>query len=146
MNDTEKLALLLLTRREHAAHELTQKLQKKGHGYALSLAAVRTCQELGYQSDVRFAENLYRTRVRQGYGPQRIQQELHAAKLDVDLIQEVLAVEQYDWVERAREVWRKKYSNTHAELQVEIQKQKQFLLYRGFSMDTIITMLRENEP
>ncbi len=145
MNDTEKLALLLLTRREHAAHELTQKLQKKGHDFATSLAAVRKCQDLGYQSDLRFAENVYRTRVRRGYGPQRIQQELCAAKLDADLIQEVLATEPVDWVERAREVWRKKYSDILVDSRVERQKQQQFLLYRGFSMDTIITMLRENE-
>jgi len=145
MNDTEKLAVLLLTRREHGAHELIQKLQKKGHNHADSVAAVRACQSLGYQSDARFVENVYRTRVRQGYGPQRIQQELYAAQLDTDLIQDVLAASQDDWVERARVVWLKKYSNTHGDSPVDTQKQKQFLLYRGFSMDTIITMLRENK-
>ena len=145
MNDTEKLAVLLLTRREHGAHELIQKLQKKGHNHADSVAAVRICQSLGYQSDARFAENVYRTRVRQGYGPQRIQQELYAAQLDTDLIHDVLAVDQNEWIERALEVWRKKYSHIPGDSLVETQKQKQFLLYRGFSMDTIITMLRENK-
>ena len=145
MNDTEKLALILLTRREHSAHELVQKLKKKGHDFATSMEVVRKFQDLGYQSDLRFAENVYQTRVRRGYGPQRIQQELCAAKLDDDLIQQVLASDPGDWVERARDVWHKKYSNHHGCSLVEIQKQQQFLLYRGFYMETIIKMLRENE-
>jgi len=69
-------ALRLLTRREHGAIELNDKLIQKGFDSAEVKDAIDACQRLGLQSDERFVENYSRSRIRQGYGPLKISQEL----------------------------------------------------------------------
>lgn len=130
-------AIIMLTRREHGAEELRNKLIQKGHGEASILAAIAECQRLGLQSDVRFAETISRVRIRQGYGPDRIRRELQQKQVDRDLIAQTLAAEPVDWIACAVEVYRKKYKSPVLSSYLEQQKQKQFLLYRGFSSETI---------
>lgn len=130
-------AVRLLARREHGAHELAQKLATKDHPDLDIQNAIAECQRLGLQSDTRFVENLCRARIRQGYGPARIRQDLQNLKIDRDLIDDVLREEQDNWHHYAKDAWLKKYKNQDDDSFAAIQKQKQFLLYRGFDMDTI---------
>ena len=130
-------AVRLLARREHGAHELVQKLSQKKHLVHDIQEAIAECQRLGLQSDARFVESLCRTRIRQGYGPSKIRQDLKNVKIDRELIDDALRLEQENWVSYAIDVWTKKYKEQDDTSFAAIQKQKQFLLYRGFSMDTI---------
>ena len=128
----------LLARREHGAHELANKLATKGYPESDIQDVLLTCQSLGLQSDSRFVDNLCRTRIRQGYGPLRIRQELQHLQIDAELV-----LEQDNWLAHASAVWKKKYKEFKEPKELsfaESQKQKQFLHYRGFSTDTI-TML-----
>lgn len=130
-------AVALLARREHGTEELMTKLTSKGHSEADILAAIAECQRLGLQSDMRFAETISRVRIRQGYGPERIRRELQQKQVDRDVITQVLTVAQVDWIACALQVLRKKYKSLVLSAYLEQQKQKQFLLYRGFSSETI---------
>jgi regulatory protein len=130
-------AIRLLARREHGADELTKKLAQRGYASAEIEEAILKCQELDLQSDARFVENVCRTRIRQGYGPIRIRQELQQLHIDKDLIEKALQLEEDNWLSYAIEVWTKKYNEQTDLSYAMIQKQKQFLLYRGFSADTI---------
>ena len=130
-------AVRLLARREHGAHELSTKLARKGHLDSAIQDAVRECQRLGLQSDSRFVENVCRTRIRQGYGPLRIRRELQCLQIDAELVDAALRSEQDNWLSYAIDVWKKKYKEDGEVSYIDLQKQKQFLLYRGFSMDTI---------
>lgn len=130
-------AMSLLTRREHSAHELITKLTQKGHSEEATQHALVTCQRLELQSDTRFVESRCRLRIRQGYGPVRIRNELQQAHIESFLIDEALQKEQEHWVDYARAVWAKKYKQGTEATYAAVQKQKQFLLYRGFTMDTI---------
>ncbi len=136
-------ALRLLVRREHGAVELCVKLKKKGFSQEEAKAAVEECQHLGYQSDRRFVENYSRYRMRQGYGPLKITQELNSKNIDQDLINEVLHLEQDNWLSNAKEVWNKKCKGQLNLSYDELQKQQRFLLYRGFSTDIISRVVRE---
>jgi len=136
-------AVRLLARREHGAHELVRKLVQKGHDEQDTQKALDECQRLGLQSDVRFVESLCRARIRQGYGPQRIVNDLQQAKVDRDLIDSVLEQEKHNWLSHAVDAWTKKYKEEQDQSYAIIQKQKQFLLYRGFSMDTINQVFKE---
>ena len=136
-------AVRLLARREHGAHELAQKLLQKKHPELEIQDALNECQRLGLQSDARFVESLCRTRIRQGHGPARIRQDLQQVQIDRDLIEQVLDEERDTWVSYARDVWMKKYSEQEEPSFAAKQKQKQFLLYRGFSVDTINRVFRE---
>ncbi len=143
MSEVFTCAVRLLARREHGAYELTNKLLKKNYPESEAQDAVLECQRLGLQSDDRFVENICRARIRQGYGPLRIRRELQDLQIDVELINHTLQHEQDNWVTYALEVWKKKYKNQTALSYPALQKQKQFLLYRGFSTDTIAMVFKD---
>lgn len=133
-------AMRLLVRREHGMRELINKLSGKGYDRADCEDAVSECQRLGYQSDERFAELFCSARIRQGYGPLRISQELQSKQIDRDLIDTVLGQQQGQWEARAFAAWQKKYKGTESPDYTERKKHQQFLMYRGFSADTIANM------
>lgn len=130
-------ALGLLTRREHSAYELTQKLARKEYSKSEIQAAIAKCQDLELQSDKRFAESLLRLRIRQGYGPQKIRQDLQNVQIERDLIDSLFEQEKENWIKYATDAWEKKFKSSNHQTYADIQKQKQFLFYRGFSMETI---------
>lgn len=135
-------AVRLLSRREHGAMELCEKLKQKGFNRTEVQDALARCQELDLQNDQRFVENYSRSRIRQGYGPLKIQQELSTKGVDKELIHTVLQQEEENWLHYAWEVWQKK-NRDQLELSFEeLQKQQRFLLYRGFSMDVIALVLK----
>ncbi|MGQ3892379.1 recombination regulator RecX [Legionella sp. CNM-4043-24] len=134
-------ALRLLVRREHGMRELSGKLLRKGFDKADCDEAVRECQRLGYQSDERFVDMFCSARIRQGYGPVRIRQELQARQIDQDLIDAALAQQDGQWEEHALAVWQKKYRHCVGSDYIERQKQQQFLMYRGFYAETITRLL-----
>lgn len=135
----------LLARREHGAHELANKLSLKGYIQGDIDTVILECQRLDLQNDQRFVENVCRARTRQGYGPLKIRQELQQLQIDHDLIESVLYQEQ-DWLTHAKTVWEKKYNRCSEHLEssyMDIQKQKKFLLYRGFPTDIITTLFKD---
>jgi regulatory protein len=142
MNKALHCAVSLLARREHSLAELTDKLVRKGYAQEEIKDALAVCQRQGLQSDVRYAESLCRARIRQGYGPVRIRQELQSKNIARELIEAVLTLEHEDWCDHAKAVWEKKYNNAKDASFSEKQKQRQFLLYRGFSADLIAKIVR----
>jgi len=130
-------ALRLLVRREHGMRELIDKLLRKGYERADCEDAVSECQRLAYQSDQRFVEMFCSARIRQGYGPVRISQELQGKQIDRELINSVLTQQDGQWEDHAFAAWQKKFKCTESPAYPERQKQQQFLMYRGFSAETI---------
>jgi regulatory protein len=141
VNKALHCAVGLLARREHSLAELEDKLTKKGYEKAEIQEALATCKRQGLQSDARFADSLSRVRMRQGYGPMRIRQELKAKHVASEHIEEVLSIDSDYWLEHAMNVWDKKYRCLGHASFAEKQKQRQFLLYRGFSMETIVKVV-----
>ena len=92
----------------------------------------------GYLSQQRFVES--RVHARQAkFGNLRIQQELqqHGAKLDPEAKQALKDSE----LQRAREVWGKKYTTPATDAAGRV-KQARFLAGRGFSMDVVRQVVR----
>lgn len=137
MNNAFTCATGLLAKREYGEHELTEKLLHKGYDEAEIQDAILECKRLGLQSDARFAESLCRARIRQGYGPLRIRQELRSKQVDSECMENALQHEEIDWLMLATQVKNKKYSNQGAINFAHLQKQKRFLLYRGFPQEII---------
>jgi regulatory protein len=123
--------------------ELTDKLIRKGYNRGESEEALSECQRLGLQSDERFAESLCNARIRQGYGPLRITQELQAKHIEREIINAMLNQHQESWEEHAIAAWQKKFKQ-HDGCATELQKQQRFLLYRGFSPDIIARLFKLN--
>lgn len=143
LNKALSTALRLLTRRDHGALELCEKLERKGFSSEEAQEALLECQRLGFQSDLRFVENYSRSRGRQGYGPLKIIHELKSKGVECDLIHQVIIQEQDQWVNVAKDVWYKKTKRQADRSFSELQKQQRFLQYRGFSMDIIAQVMKE---
>ncbi len=133
----------LLSRREHSALELCDKLKQKGYSAIEAKKALEECQRLDLQSDRRFVEICCRLRIRQGYGPLKISQELSSKGVDKELIHQFLQQEEDNWLTYALDVWQKKTKGQSDLSFDELQKQQRFLLYRGFGMDTIVQVKKE---
>ncbi|MDR7333359.1 regulatory protein RecX [Roseateles asaccharophilus] len=93
----------------------------------------------GYLDETRFVES--RLHLRAGrFGAQRIQQELaqHGLKLDAEQQAALRASE----LERAREVWHKRFGSEPSREPTEQARQTRFLLARGFAPDLVRRLLR----
>ncbi|KTD41637.1 recombination regulator RecX [Legionella parisiensis] len=138
-------AVRLLSRREHSKVELYDKLKQKGYNSIEIKDALEECQRLDLQNDYRFVEIYSRSRIRQGYGPLKISQELGSKGINKELIHQFLHQEEYNWLTYALDVWQKKCKGQCDLSFEELQKQQRFLLYRGFGMDTIAQVKKELE-
>ena len=93
----------------------------------------------GYLDETRFVESRLHLRASR-FGAQRIQQELaqHGLKLDTEQQAALRATE----LERARDVWLKRFGPEPARESAEQARQTRFLLARGFAPDVVRRLLR----
>lgn len=93
----------------------------------------------GYLDETRFVASRLHLRADR-FGAQRIQQELaqHGLKLDAEQQASLRATE----LERAREVWQKRFGMEPAREPAEQARQTRFLLARGFAPDVVRRLLR----
>jgi regulatory protein len=133
-------ALRYLARRDHSRAELTRKLAP--HGTAEEIAAVLDrMSELSLQSDARMAASWVRGHAER-FGHARLQNELARRGVARELIEETLADEDLATdLERASALWRAKFHTAPADAR-EWARQARFLNGRGFSAETIRTILR----
>jgi regulatory protein len=135
-------ALRLLSQRDHGQQELIDKLIRKGYGVEDSQQASRYCQEQGLQSDERFVDMIVRARIRQGYGPLRINQELRNKHINADIINQYVNEHDEQWDNHITFVWQKKFKTSSTSNSMNLQKQQRFLLYRGFSAQMIARLFK----
>ena len=133
-------AMNLLARREHSAHELVQKLARKGLLLEDADALITTLRSDRLQSDERYAEAQVRVGVSKGHGPIRIAQHLKQHQIDEQLISQLLYEQSIDWFEQARLVKTKRFGEALPEAFQDKAKQQRFLQYRGFSSDHIASV------
>lgn len=145
MNKAYTNAISLLAKREYGEQELFDKLTRKGFLETDIIEAIAACKRQGLQSDLRFAESVIRARVRQGYGPLRIRQELESKRIASEVIEAALDELSFDWLALGIEVKKKKYKAQGLVSFAELQKQKRFLLYRGFPSDVIAQVFQHDE-
>ncbi|HEX7815405.1 regulatory protein RecX [Dyella sp.] len=130
-------ALGLLARREHSRRELGLKLRQGGYEGDEARSALDRLGEQHYQDDDRFAEALVRSRVGQGYGPQRLRAELKSHGLSDARIRQCLEQAEVDWHARATDQLRRRYGTKPATDPAERARRAQFLLRRGFPAATV---------
>ena len=134
-------ALDLVSRREHSRHELMQKLDKRYPETSPIIEEVLDKLEGNkILDDERFAEMYLNSRARKGFGPKKIEMELHSKKVDSFFISN--AVEAYEsWLESAQRELKKKFKDQKPTDYQSKMKQKQFLFTRGFSSPIIDKIL-----
>ncbi|MBV8658787.1 MAG: recombination regulator RecX [Burkholderiales bacterium] len=134
-------ALALLARREHSRAELRRKLGTDENRDELD-AVLDDLIARGWQSDLRFA-TAYISAYAQRFGRYRLEAELRergVADADISLAFESQDDDTGTELERAREVWQKKFSAPATDA-AERAKQARFLQSRGFAYDIIRKVL-----
>lgn len=132
-----------LTRREHARYELEQKLLSLATEPSLIQSLLDELQQQGWQSDQRYAEMFVNTRLQQGYGPLRIQQECTNKRVADEFVRAALLEKNaFDesWIARC---WHKRFGDEAPITAKLYQKQLRFLLYRGYSSEAAQRWLRQ---
>jgi regulatory protein len=134
-SDPTALALRLLARREYGRLELRDKLLRAGCDAGDVALALDALVAAGYQDDVRYAEMLTRTRVRQGHGPLRLRQDLQRAGVESAANAEV------NWLAQAQAVYQKRFGGTAPADAKDYARRARFLAGRGFTGDVIRRVL-----
>jgi len=119
--------------REHSQFELRRKLLAKGFESQQVDDTLDDCVKQDVQSDARFAECYIRSRAERGFGPARIRLELQQRGVAEADIAQAFAITEENWLQRARQVWQKKYAGASPQTFVERATQLRFLHYRGFA-------------
>ena len=128
-------ALRLLSQREHSRAELERKLGGPEVDPEELTRALDDLQAKGFISEARVVESVVHRRATK-LGTARVKQELQAKGLSPEAMGEALEQLRSTEVERAREVWRKKFGEP-ANDPTERAKQMRFLASRGFSPEAI---------
>lgn len=127
----------MLGRRDHSAEELTQKLRKRGFQDSAIASVLYLLESKDLLNPFRFAEQYLRYRANKGFGPIKIERELHHKGVDRAVIDRVMATWAGDWEEVLVGVYNKKYSETEPDSETEWRKRARYLVQRGFSSEQI---------
>ena len=133
----KSVAVRLLSRREHSAFEIRDKLQKRDFDEAEIGQAIIELQQGGWLSDERFAEAYIRMRQLKGFGPARIGIELNERGVDEGIVDAYMQSGSDSWQQTLERQYLKKYKNRPVEDYNDKAKRIRFLQYRGFSLDKI---------
>jgi regulatory protein len=128
-------ALRLLTGREHSRAELERKLAPHEEEPGQLAKVLDELQAKDFISEPRVIESVLNRRASR-FGPARIRHELLGKGLEPGAVAVAVQTLKVNEVERAREVWRKKFDAPPADA-VERGKQMRFLAARGFGTDAI---------
>ena len=136
-------AVALLARRDHSRAELSRKLSRRLGEDEDPSELIRVLDHLerdNLLSDERFATSVARSRS-QRFGDARIRHDLRRFGVDDETSAAALATLAGSEVARAHEVWSKRF-NALPSSGAERAKQARFLQSRGFSLDSILRVLR----
>ena len=128
-------ALRLLSAREHSRAELERKLAQYEEAPGDLAKVLDTLQAKDFINEGRVVDSVVHRRAGK-LGASRIKQELQAKGLEPQAVAEAVHVLRASELDRAREVWRKKFGQQPADAS-ERAKQMRFLASRGFGGDTI---------
>ena len=92
-------------------------------------------------SDARYAEQYLSMRLRKGYGPVRISNELRERGVDAELISLAFETAEIDWFEMLRQAHDRKYGQQIPSDYKEQARRARFLEYRGFYAEQIRELL-----
>ncbi len=135
----------LLSRREHSAFELKQKLLRKGYEADVVDPALERLAAENLLSDERFVESFVHARQARGSGPRRVAAELSQKGVSDSLISRYLDERSPVWTDLAGEVRARKFGPVLPEDFREKARQMRFLQQRGFTVEQIQRVLRDDE-
>ena len=135
-------ALRLLSQREHSRAELERKLAPHAQEPGELAKALDELQARDFINDGRAIESVIHRRAGK-LGANRIKQELAAKGLSGEAVAEAMDQLKATELERAREVWRKKFGTAAQDAQ-QRSKQIRFLISRGFTAEVVRRVVQDS--
>lgn len=132
-------ALRLLAGREHSRAELEKKLAAHEAEPGELQRALDELQAKGFINEQRVVDSVLHRRAAR-LGTARLKQELQAKGIGAEAVAEAVQTLRVTELERAREVWRRKFGEPAADAAGRA-KQMRFLAARGFAGETIRRVL-----
>lgn len=138
-------ALRLLSTREHSMAELERKLAPHEQEAGQLRRILDELQAKGFIDERRVVDSVLHRRAPR-LGAARIRQELQAKGLPPELIADAVAALQSTELQRAREVWQRRFNEVAAEPR-ERARQARFLAARGFAGEVVRRVLaNDSDP
>lgn len=128
-------ALRYLAAREHSRAELERKLAPHAESPQQLAQVLDELQAKDFISEARVVESVINRRAGR-FGAARIRHELQGKGLAPEMVADAVSGLKASEVERAREVWRKKFGEPAADAAAR-GKQMRFLAARGFGTEAI---------
>lgn len=138
----KSVAVRLLSRREHSAFEIRDKLKKREFDDDEITQAIAELIKGDWLSDERFTEAYIRMRQLKGFGPIRIAMELNERGVKESIVETYLHAHDDVWFESLEQQYKKKYKSKAIEDYNDKAKRIRFLQYRGFSLDIIYRVVK----
>lgn len=139
-SDLRERALRLLARREHSRAELVRKLEQAGYERSDIDTLCAEFEDRNWLSDRRFAES-YVADHRARAGSIKLAYDLRQRGVDETVIQAVLKQDPVSEIDRAREIWRRRFGSAPADAR-DKSRQIRFMQSRGFAPSIINQMFR----
>jgi regulatory protein len=133
-------ALKYLAAREHSRAELARKLAPHATEASEVDTLLDELQNRGFLSEARYVASVVHRRAER-FGLARIRQELLSKGTPADEMTEALSTLRSTELQRAREVWRRRFGVAPADAR-EAARQGRFLLARGFGSDVVRQVIR----
>ena len=128
-------ALRYLAAREHSRMELERKLKAHAESTEQLAQVLDELTAKDFISEARVVESVINRRAAK-FGAARVKHELLGKGLDAELVAEAMSGLKATEVERARQIWRRKFDGPALDAAGRA-KQMRFLAARGFSGDAI---------
>ena len=128
-------ALRYLAAREHSRMELERKLKAHAESTEQLAQVLDELTAKDFISEARVVESVINRRAAK-FGAARVKHELLGKGLDAELVAEAMSGLKATEVERARQIWRRKFDGPALDAAGRA-KQMRFLAARGFSGDTV---------
>ena len=123
--------------------ELRNKLVKRGFARSEIDFVITELAQSGLQSDHRFIEQYFLSRVSKGYGPLRLKRELQEKGIINPSLDQLIRDIDGGWESVIRHVFGKKYRGVPAKNHEALLKRFRFLRQRGFKTDQINKLIGE---
>ena len=136
-------ALRLLSQREHSRLELERKLKSFEETPGELAQALDFLEAKDFINAQRVVDSVVNRRSAK-LGASRVRQELQAKGLPVEAIAEAVQEMRSTELERAREVWRKKFGEPPVDQAARV-KQVRFLVSRGFAPEVVKRVVAGSE-
>ena len=134
-------ALRYLAQREHSRAELARKLGPHAESEEELQALLDALAAKRQLSDERYADSRSH-QLEKKYGSARILQDLKAHGVDAELARQAAAAARGGDLERARQIWRRKFRAPPASRE-DRARHMRFLQSRGFSFEVIRAVLED---